>query len=70
MLVAVTNIADEPATAMPRAQQLVAASFPPVDAVLCTPEDAERADRAPSPFLEPIPESGVTVYACESIADP
>lgn len=62
-LLVVTDAAAEPASATRRARQLVAASFPPIDVVLCTPEDAERADRAASPFLQSILESGITVYA-------
>jgi predicted nucleotidyltransferase len=46
-----------------RARQLVASSFPPVDVVLCTPEEAEEAARAPSPFLASVLESGVVLYS-------
>jgi predicted nucleotidyltransferase len=67
-LLVVTDAASEPATATRRARQLVATSFPPIDVVLCTPEDAEQADRAASPFLQSILESGVTVYSRELVA--
>ena len=45
-----------------RARQLVATSFPRIDIVLCAPEEADRADRARSPFLQSILEHGVTLY--------
>jgi predicted nucleotidyltransferase len=45
-----------------RARQLVAAAFPPVDVVLCTPDEVAEAATARSPFLASILESGVTVY--------
>ena len=45
-----------------RARQLVATSSPPIDLILCTPEEADSADRAPSPFLQSILEHGVTLY--------
>jgi hypothetical protein len=50
---------------MRRARQLVATHFPPIDVVLCTPQDAEQADQDRSPFLQSILESGVTVYTCQ-----
>ena len=62
-LLVIAEAAGEPATALRRARQLVASNFPPIDVVLCTPEDAEHADRAVSPFLQSILESGVAVYA-------
>jgi predicted nucleotidyltransferase len=62
-LLVIADAAGEPATALRRARQLVASNFPPIDVVLCTPEDAEHADRAASPFLQSILESGVAVYA-------
>jgi uncharacterized protein len=65
-LLLITDAAAEPATAMRRARQLVATNFPAIDVVLCTPEEAEHADRAASPFLQSILESGVTVYARKS----
>jgi predicted nucleotidyltransferase len=68
-LLVIADVAREPATAMRRARQLVATNFPPIDVVLCTPEDAEHADRAPSPFLQSILESGVAIYARESRRD-
>lgn len=61
-LLVITDAAREPAKAMRRARQLVATNFPPIDVVLCTPDDAEDADGAASPFLQSILESGLTIY--------
>jgi uncharacterized protein len=61
-LLVIADAAGEPAAVVRRVRQLVATSFPPIDVVLCTPEDAEHADRDRSPFLQSILESGVTVY--------
>jgi predicted nucleotidyltransferase len=68
-LLVIADAAREPATAMRRARQLVATNFPPIDVVLCTPEDAQHADCVLSPFLQSILESGVTIYACGSPRD-
>lgn len=46
-----------------RARQLVAPSFPPIDVVLCTPEEVEAANEAASPFLASVLEGGVVVYS-------
>jgi uncharacterized protein len=62
-LLVIADAAAEPAAVMRRARQLVATNFPPIDIVLCTPEEAEHADRARSPFLQSILGSGVTVYS-------
>jgi predicted nucleotidyltransferase len=62
-LLVIASAAGQPATALRRARQLVATNFPPIDIVLCTPEDVEHADRAASPFLRSILESGVTVFS-------
>jgi uncharacterized protein len=62
-LLVIAEAAAEPAAVVRRARQLVATSFPPIDIVLCTPEDAEHAGQARSPFLASILESGVTVYS-------
>lgn len=62
-LLVIADAAAEPAAVERRARQLVATNFPPIDVVLCTPEEAEHADRERSPFLESILESGVTVYS-------
>ncbi|HWF36654.1 MAG TPA: nucleotidyltransferase domain-containing protein [Solirubrobacteraceae bacterium] len=62
-LLIVAAAAGEPGDAARRARQLVAASFPPIDIVLCTPEEAEHAGEQRSPFLHSILESGVTVYS-------
>lgn len=62
-LLVIADAAAEPAAFARRARQLVATNFPPIDIVLCTPEEAEHADRARSPFLQSILGSGVTVYS-------
>lgn len=65
-LLVIAAVDGEPAVHLRRARQLVAPSFPPIDVVLCTPEEAENADRARSPFLLSILESGVVVYSGEN----
>ncbi len=45
-----------------RARQLVAGCFPPVDVILCSPEEAVQASATPSPFLLSILSTGSTVY--------
>jgi len=45
-----------------RAHQLVASAFPPVDVILCTPEDVAEAGTARSPFLQSVLGKGITVY--------
>ncbi len=64
-LLVITNAGGEPGLLARRARQLVATSFPPIDVVLCTPEDAENAGAQRSPFLQSILESGVTVYSSQ-----
>ena len=61
-LLVIADIAGESEIPRRRARQLVATSFPRIDIVLCTPEEADRADRARSPFLQSILEHGVTLY--------
>ena len=61
-LLVVASFEGEPTSHLQRARQLVASSFPPVDVVLCTPDEVDEAGRAPSPFLRSILESGVVVY--------
>lgn len=60
-LLVVCRVAAEPWAAR-RARQLVASGFPPIDVVLCTPEEAERAGEQRSPFLQSILENGATVF--------
>jgi hypothetical protein len=60
-LLVVCAVAHEPWAAR-RARQLVAPAFPPIDLVLCTPEEADHAAEQRSPFLESILEHGVTVF--------
>lgn len=63
-LLVVARLAGDPDSHVVRARQLVAGAFPPVDVVLCTPEDVLEAGppMARSPFLQSVLENGVTVY--------
>jgi predicted nucleotidyltransferase len=47
---------------MRRARQLVADSFPPIDIILCSPDEVAEAHTARSPFLLSILGAGVTIY--------
>jgi predicted nucleotidyltransferase len=62
-LLVVAEIEGDPIAHSRRAHQLVASSFPPVDIVLCTPEDVSEAASAKSPFLFSVLGSGITVYS-------
>ena len=62
-LLVVTEAAADGGEPARRVRELLAPTFPPVDVVLCTPEEAAQAERQRSPFLHSILESGVTVYA-------
>jgi predicted nucleotidyltransferase len=62
-LLVVTELDGDLTVPLRRARQLVAASFPPIDVVLCTPEEIEGAATAPSPFLASVLESGVILYS-------
>ncbi len=64
-LLVVADLEGDPVALQRRARQLVADSFPPVDVVLCTPEDVAEAHTARSPFLLSVLGSGITVY-CRS----
>ena len=61
-LLVVADLEGEPVVHLRRARQLAADSFPPVDIVLCTPEEVAEASIARSPFLLSVLESGITVY--------
>ena len=61
-LLIVADLVGEPAVHLRRARQLVADSFPVIDVVICTPEDFDNAETAPSPFLHSVLGSGITVY--------
>jgi uncharacterized protein len=61
-LLVVTELDGDRTIPLRRARQLVASSFPPVDVVLCTPEEVEGAATAASPFLASVLESGVVLY--------
>jgi hypothetical protein len=53
---------------MRRARQLTAGLFPPIDVVLCTPDDVADASKAKSPFLASVLGSGVTLYSRDPLA--
>jgi len=55
-------------THMRRARQLTAGLFPPIDVVLCTPDDVADASKAKSPFLASVLSSGVTLYRRDPLA--
>lgn len=63
-LLVVADWTGEPEQHLRRARHLVARSFPPVDLVLCRPEDLD--DRNPAPrqaFLLSAVQTGVTLYS-------
>jgi predicted nucleotidyltransferase len=62
-LLVIADASAEPEALARRVRQLLASSFPPIDVVMCTPEEAEHAQEQRSPFLQSILESGVTVYS-------
>jgi predicted nucleotidyltransferase len=62
-LLVVTELDGDRTTPLRRARQLVASSFPPVDVVLCTPEEVDSAATVASPFLASVLESGVVLYS-------
>ncbi len=62
-LLVVTELDGDRTTQLRRARQLVAGLFPTVDVVLCTPEEAEGAATAASPFLASVLESGSVLYS-------
>ena len=62
-LLVVANLEGDPVVHLRRARQLVADSFPPVDVVLCMPEEVAEATLARSPFLLSVLGSGITVYS-------
>lgn len=62
-LLVVADLEGDPVVHLRRARQLVADSFPPVDVVLCTPEEVAEAPTARSPFLLSILGNGITVYS-------
>ena len=53
------------ATHQRRARQLASDCFPPVDVVLCTPDERDGAAHLDSPFLASILESGQVIYRRE-----
>jgi len=62
-LLVVTELDGDRTIPLRRARQLVASSFPPVDVVLCTPEEVDSAATVSSPFLASVLESGVVLYS-------
>jgi predicted nucleotidyltransferase len=62
-LLVVAHIEGDPVVHRRRARQLVAASFPPVDVVLCTPEDIAEAPTTGTPFLLSVLGSGIILYS-------
>lgn len=62
-LIVVANLAGDPLAHQRRARQLVAAAFPPIDIVLCSPEEVAEAHTARSPFLLSAFEKGITLYS-------
>jgi predicted nucleotidyltransferase len=62
-LLVVADLEGDPVAHLRRARQLVADSFPPVDVVLCTPEEVAEAPTGRSPFLLSVLGSGITVYS-------
>jgi predicted nucleotidyltransferase len=62
-LLVIANLEGDPVVHLRRARQLVADSFPPVDVVLCTPEEVAEAHTARSPFLLSVLGSGITLYS-------
>ncbi len=61
-LLVVANVEGGEALHRRRARQLAADCFPPVDTVLCTPQDMADAATAKSPFLRSVLETGITIY--------
>ena len=61
-LLVVADVDGDRATHQRRARQLSGDCFPPIDVVLCTPEEAAEADSLSSPFLLSILGTGVTIY--------
>ena len=61
-LLVITNIVGSLTAHQRRARQLTADCFPPIDVVLATPDDIERAAEATSPFLLSILGTGATIY--------
>jgi predicted nucleotidyltransferase len=62
-LLVVADLEGDPTFHQRRARQLAANSFPPVDVVLCTPEDVSEATIVKSPFLLSVLGSGINVYS-------
>lgn len=61
-LLVVANLQGDPLSHQRRARQLMADVFPPVDIVLCSPEEVAEAPMARSPFLLSVLEKGITLY--------
>jgi predicted nucleotidyltransferase len=61
-LLVIAEVHGDPALQLRRARQLAADSFPPIDVVMATPEEAAMAESSQSPFLFSVLELGVVVY--------
>jgi predicted nucleotidyltransferase len=62
-LLVIADLVGDPVLHARRARQLVAASFPPVDVLICSPEDVAESRTARSLFLLSVLESGITLYS-------
>lgn len=61
-MLVVADLPGDPALHLRRARQLAADCFPPVDVVLCAPEDLGRAEQAETAFFLSAVETGLAVY--------
>jgi len=61
-LLVIADLEGDPEQHLRRAHQLASDCFPPVDVVIATPEEVAAAPTAPSPFLQSVLETGVTMY--------
>lgn len=66
-LLVVAALDGDRTTHLRRARQLVSSSFPPIDIVLCTPDEAAEAATAASPFLLSVLQSGIVLYSRDEV---
>lgn len=62
-LLVVADLAGDSAAHQRRGRQLVSDCFPPVDVIVCTPQDLDDARSDRSLFLMSVIDSGVTMYS-------